>query len=80
LVYLAAADVRRLFPERAIATPAAPEIAVAVDTEAVERALVGGVDQLGLVGDGAVVGDVVAPEAAVRGALPLDHVELLLVG
>ena len=75
------ADVGRLGVERAVAAPAAPEVAVAVDAKAVERALVGGVDQLGLVAEQAAVGaDVVAPDAAIRRAFPLDDVELLLVG
>ncbi len=54
-------------------------IAVAVDAEAVERALIGGVDQLVLPPTRAVGVDVVAPDAAVRGALPLHDIELLLV-
>src|SRR4051794_9902503 len=79
LEHLAARDFGWLGLQRAVGAPAAPEIAVAIDTKAVERSLVGGIDQLGLAAERAVVADIVAPDAAVRCALPLDDVELLLV-
>src|SRR5882724_695620 len=41
LEHLAAADFRGLGLQRTVAAPTAPQIAVAVDPEAVERALVG---------------------------------------
>src|SRR2546429_7007039 len=75
-----AADIRRLGLQRAVGTPAAPQIAVAVDAKTVERALIRGIDQLGPVADRAVVVDVKAPDAAVRRDLPFHNIELLFVG
>src|SRR5580704_11943050 len=48
LEHFSAADIRRFGLQRAVRTPAAPQIAVAVDTKTVDRALVGSVDHLGL--------------------------------
>src|SRR5438034_2026495 len=79
LEYFSAADIRRLRLQRAIGAPAAPQIAVAIDAKTVERALIRGVDQLGLAAHRAVVVDVKAPDAAVRRALPFHDIELLLV-
>src|SRR5436190_1735096 len=77
LEYFSAADVGRLTLQRAVGTPAAPQIAVAVDAKTVERALVRGVDQLGLAAHRAVGVDVKAPDAAVRRTLPFHDIELL---
>ena len=69
----------RLACRRAVAAPAAPQVAVAIDLEAVQRARAIGIDHLGLVGQAAVGTDVVAPDAAARRAAPFDHVELLFI-
>src|SRR6266850_6944811 len=79
LEHLAATNIRRLTLQRAVRAPAAPQIAVAVDAKTVERALIRGVDQLGLAAERAVGIDVKTPDAAVRRALPLHDIELLLV-
>src|SRR5262249_17738607 len=75
---LAAVDVGRFRLQEAVAAPAAPEIAVLVDPEAVRRALIGCLDQLLSATEAAVRIDVVAPDAAVRHGLGFDHVKLLL--
>src|SRR4051794_41714807 len=46
LIDLAASDLRRLGLQRAVGAPAAPQIAVAIDTKAIDGSLVGGIDQL----------------------------------
>src|ERR1700730_1061909 len=79
LVNLAAADIGRLALQGAIAAPAAPQVAVAIDPESVERALVCRVDELGFVAERPVGINVIAPDAAVGRALPFDDVQLLLV-
>src|SRR6478752_7286940 len=76
LVDLAAANFSGFRLQAAVVAPAAPQIAVAIDPEAVERALVGGVDQLGPAAERAVGVDIITPDAAVGRALPLDDVEL----
>ena len=77
---LAPALLRGLGLQCAIAAPAAPQVAIAVHLEAVQGALVSGIDQLGLVAHRAVGIDVIAPDAAVGRALPLHNVQLLLIG
>src|SRR4051812_45663819 len=53
--HLAAANIGWLVVKRTSAAPAAPEIVVPVDPEAIECALIGGIDQFRLVGRLAVV-------------------------
>src|SRR5262249_17425415 len=79
LEHPAAADVSPPALQPSVVAPAAPQIAVAIDPETIERALVGGVDQLGAAAERAVVLDLIAPDAAIGRALPFDNVELLLV-
>src|SRR5260370_32840573 len=79
LVHLAAADIGRLGLQGAVAAPATPEVTVAVDPEAIQRTLVGGVDGLGPGAERTVGVDVIAPDTAIGRSLPLDDVKFLFV-
>jgi hypothetical protein len=77
--HLAAVYVGRLGLQASVAAQAAPQIAVAVDPESVQRPLVRGVDQLGPAPQGAVRVHVITPDTAIWRALPFDDVELLFI-
>src|ERR1700730_340696 len=74
LVNLAAAHIGRLTLQGAVAAPAAPKIAITINSESVERALVCRVDKLVFVADRPISIHVIAPDAAVGCALPFDDV------